>query len=171
MRGVKAKAGSPLDVVLMIMMAVACVLLIGQDTVWLSVDVVSRWLFGKTWSGLFELTEYSLLWITFLGAGWVTRNRRHVRMDLLVSRLNPRPQKVVAAIARWATALVFGAMTVLSAWLVIHDWATGTRFTSAMQPVKWPVELVMPVGFGIMFAYECLELHRERPSPRPGQDT
>jgi TRAP-type C4-dicarboxylate transport system permease small subunit len=146
--------------VVWVMVAVACVLLVGLDTFWLAGDVLSRWLFSKTWSGLFEITEYSLLWITLLGAGWVTKNAGHVRMDLLVGRLGPRPQRVVRIIALVGSAVALAIMVWFTAWLTIHDYRGGIKYTTVLEPPKWPVEMVMPVGFAIMLLYVCRDLYR-----------
>ena len=38
---------------------------------------------GSPMAWAFEVTEYCLLFITFLGTAWVLRNERHVTMDLV----------------------------------------------------------------------------------------
>jgi C4-dicarboxylate transporter DctQ subunit len=37
-----------------------------------------------------QFNEYSLLWITFLGAAWLLRRGRHVSLDIVSRRLKPR---------------------------------------------------------------------------------
>ena len=52
-----------------------------------SVNVLSRFLgFGGLVWGV-QFTEYSLLWMTLLGATWVLKRNKHVTEDLITGRL------------------------------------------------------------------------------------
>ena len=42
-----------------------------------------------------QFNEYSLLWITFLGAAWLLRRKRHVSLDILSRRLSGNSLRVL----------------------------------------------------------------------------
>lgn len=59
-------------------------------TLFVSWSVTIRYLGYKPPVWVIQYTEYALLWITFLGAGWLLREKGHIRIDTLISRLNPK---------------------------------------------------------------------------------
>ena len=83
------KIWSALDRAITAMMALGAAIII-IDMLAVSVDVILRYSIGFTYTGLFELTEYSLLWITFLATAWLLKINGHIRLDLILDRLNPR---------------------------------------------------------------------------------
>ena len=79
------------------------------------VEVVSRYFFKSPIPGSVELTEYCLLWMTFLAAPWVLRCGGHVTIDLVVETLAPAVRRrldvamsgigaVICAVYAWNTA-------------------------------------------------------------------
>lgn len=76
--------------------------LAGISTVFLmvsvSLDVVLRYFLGRPTAWVMEITGYMLLYIPFLVAAWVLKRDRHVRMDLVLNRLNPKTQSLVNTI-------------------------------------------------------------------------
>ena len=55
-------------------------------------EVIMRYFLNRPTLWVVEVSGYSLLFITFLGAAWVLRRGGHVRIDLLTNRLKPRNQ-------------------------------------------------------------------------------
>jgi C4-dicarboxylate transporter, DctQ subunit len=55
-------------------------------------EVVIRYVLHRPQVWVAEVSEYILVWITFLGAVWILRAEGHVRVDILVSQLGPRAQ-------------------------------------------------------------------------------
>jgi TRAP-type C4-dicarboxylate transport system permease small subunit len=146
-------------IVILMAMSAALVLL---DTVAVTVDVLIRYFFGKTYAGLFEITEYSLLWMTFLGTTWILRNNGHVRVDLLITLLPQKPRAVVNVVASVISVLLLVAMTYYSAKLTLHDFNTSFTLSGVLRPLKWPIEIIIPIGFLLLTiqlsrnAYELL---------------
>ena len=58
-------------------------------------EVGSRYFLGYSIVGMVEITEFTLLFITFLGTTWLLKEEGHVKMDLVLARLKPRTQAVV----------------------------------------------------------------------------
>ena len=53
-------------------------------------EIVARYFFNSPTIWAVDLTEYSLVYITFLGTPWVLRDHAHTRVELVVERLRPR---------------------------------------------------------------------------------
>ena len=67
----------------------ACVLL-GFIAFSICLEVVMRYLLNRPLVWVVEVSEYGLLYITFLGAAWLLRSNEHVTMDFLLNRLEGR---------------------------------------------------------------------------------
>ena len=128
-------------------MMVMSAALIVLDALAVTIDVLSRKFFGITYVYLFEMTEFTLLWMTFLGTAWIMKNNNHIRVDLVVNRLNPRHGAIVIAVASILSVLILILMTGYSAWLTWHDYQTHFTLSTLLKPVKWPVEIIIPIGF------------------------
>ena len=55
-----------------------------------SYEVFMRYFLNSPTSWTLEISEYCLLWITFLGTAWLLREDGHVKVDLLSDRLKAR---------------------------------------------------------------------------------
>jgi len=93
-----------------------------------------------------EVTEYSLLYITFLGAAWVLHREGHVKMDILVDALNPKMQTLLGIV----TSLIGSAM---SLYLVLYGakvtWEYYERGVVECTPLLTPtflILLIIPLG-------------------------
>ena len=70
-------------------------LLILAMSFWITYDVVTRNLFDWASPWAFDLSEYSLVWMTFLAAPWILLRDGHVRVEILIDALRPRPQRAI----------------------------------------------------------------------------
>ncbi|MFH1756842.1 MAG: TRAP transporter small permease [Pseudomonadota bacterium] len=71
-------------------------------------EIFTRYITGHSLIWVVEISEISLLFITFLGVAWVLKKGGHVSVDILVNRLAPRTRAMFNA----ATSIV-GAFAVL----------------------------------------------------------
>ncbi len=67
----------------------------------ITADVIARALTGDPISGVFEMSELSLVMIVFLGAMWAQDDRAHIRVNILTIRLSGLPHRLAMAFA-WA---------------------------------------------------------------------
>ena len=93
--------------------------------------------FASPWA--FDLSEYALIWITFLGAPWVLLQDRHVRIELLVDNLPRTTQKIlgvsVSIIASFA-CLTLTWKTGVAAFQYIEN--------EIMMPRIWRIPRIYP---------------------------
>ena len=137
------------DKTLTTLMVLACALVL-LDTLAVTVDVILRYWLGITWTGLFEITEYSLLWITFLSVAWILKVDGHIRVDLMLSHFNPRHRAITNIVTSIVCIILLCVLIWYSVRLTLNDYQTGRYISSILQPVKWPIEIIIPIGYFLL---------------------
>lgn len=107
---------------------------------------LSRYIANKPFAELIDLSAYSLIWVAFLGAPWLMRQRRHVVIDLFITRTKPRVQSRWKAGAHFAMVVIALVLAYVSLRLTIDYIATGRVMTDYMRTPQWIVLLPIPVG-------------------------
>ena len=115
------------------------------------IDVVLRYFFSRPIFWMVEVTAYSLLYITFLGAAWLLKREGHVKMDLVLTRLKPRAQATLNVITS-----IFGIIIclVLVWWGVKVTWEhfqEGYYIRSLINYPTWILIAIIPVGSFLFF--------------------
>ena len=94
-----------------------------------------------------------------LGIAWVTLHRRHVRVDFLYSRLSRRWQAGIDLVIN--ACLVLPCMAWVTGLLIQFAWEAWVRGEvsgeSAWNPVVWPVNSAIALGFAVF----CVQLAAE----------
>lgn len=131
--------------------AVAAVLILAMS-LWITYDVLARNLLGWASPWAFDLSEYALVWMTFLGAPWVLMQDRHVRIEILVDVLPARLQRLLGLVV---CLVALGVCAVLT-------WRTGIAAIeyferNVMMPRIWRIPRVwpycaVPIGSGLLTA-------------------
>jgi TRAP-type C4-dicarboxylate transport system permease small subunit len=126
------KTGRPVKIVF----SRAAALILGMS-LWITYDVVARSWFGvgSPWS--FDLSEYALVWITFLDAPWVLLQDRHVRIELLVDIRPVNAQRILGL----TVSLVACAACAILTWRS-GIAAIGYFESNIMMPRIWRIPRV-----------------------------
>ena len=147
---IAAKAGAIFDKALTVMMIMAALIIV-FDMLGISVDVLLRYSIGVTWPALFEISEYTILWMTFLSAAWILRINGHVKVDLLLTRMSTRNRSVANTIIYIICTLLFVFILWFTLKLTVADYQTGFFYPSVLTPPKWIIEMVIPFGCFLLF--------------------
>lgn len=127
-------------------MAVAGAIILGLMAFWISYDVLMRKIFNAPTIWASDLSEYGLLWATFLGTGWLVREGGHVEIDILTSRLNLRWQHVFGVIG----ALIAAGSSAVMLWqgidLTIDALVRGQTMARTWNVPRWLVWSIIPIG-------------------------
>ena len=140
------RAWAVFDTIITALMVLAGAIII-FDTLAVSVDVILRYTLSITYAGLFEITEYSLLWMTFLGTAWLLKTDGHIRVDLLLNRLSPRARTITIIISSVIGILLLAFITWYSALLTWKDYHAEIIIPTYLKPAKWPLEIIIPFGY------------------------
>jgi TRAP-type C4-dicarboxylate transport system permease small subunit len=112
-----------------------------------SEDVISRKFFGFTWIFLYEFITYALLWMTFLGTTAIMRMHSHVKMESVTGRLSQKAQALINGITSCLCAVLVIGMLFYTVRLTVSDYQTNFILATILNPPKWPIEIIIPIGF------------------------
>lgn len=140
---------------------------IGQAASWLVLVVVLisagnavvRKLFNISSNGLLEIQWYLFSAIFLLAAAYTLQKNEHIRIDLLVGKLSARGQAIVDIIGTLLFLMPVCYLLISFGWLMFLDaWNSGEMSSDAGGLVRWPVFLLIPVGFALLMAQGLSEL-------------
>ncbi len=96
-----------------------------------------------------DVTEYVLLWITFLGGPYVLREQKHIEVDILVSRLSESKQLLVKSVT---SSLGAGICLILSWYALDLVWDFYQRGVPVVKTIEVSKALVIfPIFLGFFF--------------------
>ncbi|MFC2040106.1 TRAP transporter small permease [Chloroflexota bacterium] len=116
-----------------------------------TVQIVLRYFFNNPILGVVELSGIAVLYALFLGTAWVLRNEKHVVLDIVIEKLNPRNQHLINMI----NSIVCAIMCLILIWYATQ--MTWMRFESGLY-LKWYLKildgyslLIIPLGSTLLF--------------------
>lgn len=125
-------------------------LILGGSVLFLSgllvLHVLARQVLGTGINGQVELTQFSMVIMTFAGLGYAVRRARHISMSAFYDQLSGWPRKALLV----CICLTSGALMLFLAW---HAWGyvdsirSVGRTSSALSIPIWIPYLIAPVGF------------------------
>jgi len=133
-------------------------------------DVILRYAFNRPFSGSFEITEFAMSAIVFLGiayCGWVGG---HVAVDVLQGALDNPRLRLVPAVLTLIGGLLFAAI----AWLTAEEaLSTMHRVSNMMRWPHYPFQLIVALGsamYAIVLFIQTVRIMRNGGgSPNVGQ--
>jgi TRAP-type C4-dicarboxylate transport system permease small subunit len=102
-----------------------------------------------------EASRFTMVWLTFIGAGLVLRYGGHIGIDSL-QQATPRLAPILRAVIVVVMALFFCAMLVIGVRYATLTWA---QTTPVLEIPVGAVYLAMPVGFALMLVHLALMAH------------
>ena len=127
----------------------------------ISMGVASRYLLGRPMGWVVEISEYSLVYITFLIAAWVLKREGHVKVDILVERLKPKPQSVLNIVGSMLAIISCGIIFWYSLRVTWESFQKGYFSPTILEIPKWPVQAVIPLGSFLLFVQFIRRSYRE----------
>ena len=113
--------------------------------------VVARYFLGFSTKGLFEIWEYSLLYIPFLGAAWLLKREGHVSVDVLLNHLKPRVQAIINTITSVLGAMVCLTLVWYGTQVTWRSFQEGSRLYSVLYTPEFLIVMIIPIGSFLLF--------------------
>jgi C4-dicarboxylate transporter, DctQ subunit len=113
-------------------------------------EVAVRATGGASRLWVIEVSEYALLFITFLGAPYLLEKNMHVVLDLVYDSI---PHGTKFFVRLWNAGIGFATCAVLAAvgfGVVIEQFNVGVREVTVMRPESWWITAAVPIGAGLM---------------------
>lgn len=121
------------------------------------VNVVGRYVFGRTFISADEVQIYIMIYIAFLGAAVATWRRMHLRMDVLLQRM-PRGVQAGLGALELALILVLAAFVLyVSSGYVKQMAGLDARSQNAGIPM-WIPHSAIVLGFGLIAVLSVLQI-------------
>ena len=116
-----------------------------------STDVIMRYALNRPLGFIVhEGTEHLLLYLIFLSAAWMLKKDRHVKMDIVLDRLNIKNQALVNVITSMLSVMVCLVLTWYGAKVTWDNFQSGTVFSFIVNIPIAPVIIIMPIGFFLL---------------------
>src|SRR4029079_1919336 len=130
-------------------------------------DVLLRYVFNHPFSGSYEITEFAMAAIVFLGIAYCGLLGGHVAVDILERPLENPKLRFIPVILTLVSAARFAAIACLT---VEEALATSTRISNMMRWPHWPFQFIVAFGsamYAIVLLIESIKLARKKQgSPR-----
>jgi len=109
-------------------------------------EVFFRYGFNSPIHWIVEISEYALLWVTFLGASWVLRQGGHVRVDILLQHLSRRALRVCGMLSAASGALVSLVLVGFGINVTWVAYLRGSFRSTGLDVPTWMIVIVIPLG-------------------------
>ena len=123
-------------------------------------ELFMRNLFNRPQIWSVEVSEYTMLYITFLGAAWLLREEGHVRVDIVLDLLKPRSQSLLNGITFFFGIIVCSVLLFYGTWITWLHYQKGLHTFTALKLLKWPFLMVIPFGSLLLVIQFIRSTHR-----------
>lgn len=113
----------------------------------ITLDVLSRYFFDITSEAVTSFSAWSLVYIAFLGAAWLQRQKGHVRIDIMIIRLPAAAQRWLEMLALLLGMFCCAVITWFGFLLTWEKFASKAYDFFALPYVPiWTIYIVIPFG-------------------------
>jgi len=111
----------------------------------------SRYLFSESSNGWLEIQWYMFAGMVLFGGPYTLKMNEHVRVDLVYGMVCERTRIWIDIICGILFLLPICIILTYFTWpWFVDSWNINEQSSNAGGLVRWPVKLLMPVGFCIM---------------------
>ncbi len=139
------RAGSIFDQIMNYSVIIAAVILIFV-ILSVSAEVVLRYFLGRPTVWVVEIAGYSLLYITFLVVAWVQKRQKHVKMDLVFNRLNPKVRVIVNLFTSIISTIICFILTLYGAKVTFYFFKAGYPTPTPLRIPKFIIVFIIFLG-------------------------
>ncbi len=132
---------------------------VGRLAIWLVLiatlisagNALARYTLGESSNAWLEIQWYLFGAMFLLTAGYTLKHNGHVRIDIVYNRLSPRGRAWIDLLGGLLFLLPMACLLAWLAWPIFMDaWITQEMSPDAGGLVRWPVKLLLPVGFALL---------------------
>jgi TRAP-type mannitol/chloroaromatic compound transport system permease small subunit len=114
-------------------------------------NAASRYLFSESSNGWLEIQWYMFTGMVMLGAPYTLRMNEHVRVDLVYGMVSERTRIWIDIIGGILFLLPICIILTYFTWPWFYEsWLQNEQSSNAGGLVRWPVKLLLPLGFCMM---------------------
>lgn len=132
---------------------------VGRAVLWLvlitvlicAANALVRKLFNVSSNAFLEIQWYLFAAVFLLGAGYALKHDAHVRIDIIFGKLGARGQALINVVGSLFFLLPLAGLMVWHGWPIFaSSLASGEMSADAGGLLRWPVKLLIPLGFTLL---------------------
>ncbi|MGF1467579.1 MAG: TRAP transporter small permease [Sandaracinaceae bacterium] len=112
-----------------------------------------------------ELSQFLMVLVTFVGAGYAAGRGRHIRMTAFYDQVPARPRKALALLITATTALLLWALAGLGLSYALGTMRSLGSVSPTLRVPLWIVDLAAPLGLALAGLQYGLAFARNLTSP------
>lgn len=93
-----------------------------------------------------DVSEYSLIYLPFLGAAWLLRREGHVMIEVVTDRFRPRAQAMI----HFSNSIIGGTACAIITWYGIavtwNYYQLSYTMDTLLRPPMWLLTVIIPIG-------------------------
>lgn len=141
--------------------------LIGRGLIWLILasvlisagNAIVRKIFDMGSNALLEIQWYLFAMVFMLGSGFAFLKNAHVRIDFISNHFTARTRNLIDLVGILVFLFPLCYMLITLSWPLFHNaWVSGEMSQNAGGLVRWPVYLLIPIGFFMLILQGLSEL-------------
>ena len=114
------------------------------------IQVLVHW-YGNNSNAFLEMQWYMFAAMVMFGAAWTLKVNEHVRIDLFYGWVSDRSRIWIDLLGGIFFLMPMCIVLTYVTWPWFVDaWFTGETSSNAGGLVRWPVKLILPIGFGLV---------------------
>lgn len=120
--------------------------LIGVLLVSISYATFSRFVFNDPKAKVIELSAYSLIYITFLAAPWLLRQRGHINVDLILLKLKAKAKVKLYLFSDTLCLIITSVLCFFSYQVTKSNFLENIKVMDSMDTPQYLLIIVIPLG-------------------------
>jgi TRAP-type mannitol/chloroaromatic compound transport system permease small subunit len=122
-------------------------------------NAASRYVFSESSNSWLEIQWYMFAAMVLLGGPYTLKMNEHVRVDLIYGIVSERTRIWIDILGGFLFLLPICVILTYFTWpWFVDSWIINEQSSNAGGLVRWPVKLLMPVGFCLMAIQGVSEL-------------
>ena len=114
-------------------------------------NAVMRKAFDIGSNAYLEIQWYLFAAVFLLGSGYVWLKNAHVRIDFISTKLSKRTNTIIDILGIVLFTIPLALILITLSWPVFERaWVSGEMSQNAGGLIRWPVILLIPVGFSLL---------------------
>lgn len=115
-------------------------------TLFITYSVVVRFFLNSPIAWITEMTEYFLMYITFLAAPWLLQQHGHVRLDLVLNALSAKNQRWLEIVNNLLGVIISALITGYGLLTVIDLYQRGITVINILKVPKHILIMIIPIS-------------------------
>lgn len=122
-------------------------------------NAVIRKAFNISSNAWLEIQWYLFAAVFMMGVGYVLLHNAHVRIDFVSSRFSKRTNAKIDIAGIIIFIIPLSLILINLSWpLFVNAWNSGEMSQNAGGLIRWPIYLLVPAGFAVLFLQAVSEL-------------